>query len=754
MVEILGTDERREIGRLERALELGNGSEFHLVVGDTRRVVDAALAEVLPAVEVPHESVEPGETPKAFAVRWMMWLEAATHAGGAQPVVLDAWDVDPEHIEHWGWIFARLNERRNELMRGLGRPLLLLVSPDNERLLGHMAPDLWSIRGVGMRLRDRGKIAVDRSARGVALTPSTRPPAPEEIERQQQRVDRARSGAAPIGRAIESLRLARMLHASGPQRGEEALALAEEAIARYEVLVDDEGNKRIDLARALRLHAEIAAGIGRRQQAIDDLRRSIAILDEVAAEEPDRAEYQRDLTIGYAELADLHRALGEVEVASSWDERAAAIRVRLAELEPEREGLRRSMNAPSAFISYSHDSGEHADRVLALADRLRADGIDTRLDQYIIHPPEGWPAWTQRQIAQADFVLLVCSPTYRRRFEHDLLPGTGRGATWEATIADQLLYELGARKRGLVPILFDGSTEQDIPRPLRSFTYYRIPESYLDLYRRISFQPVAPPPLDQTHALSPRPHPASITHRSIDDLDSPIGEHAVASNGTLGSRSSPEPDPAESAPASRLPEKPDPSTPATILIFTANFPDQRLRLEEEVQAIENALARAHERHRYNVQIIPEVSFNRFINDLDDHSPTIIHYSGHGSSSGDLAFVSSSAKSPHYIRPMHLRTLFAFLHPPPQIVVFATNSSGNLAEAAAHYARYAIGFDGNLRDDTAQLFSSIFYERLASRIEPDVPRAFGLARLACLAAGHDDAENARLFEHPGREVTGT
>lgn len=34
------------------------------------------------------------------------------------------------------------------------------------------------------------------------------------------------------------------------------------------------------------------------------------------------------------------------------------------------------------FISYSHDSPEHKDRVLALSDRLRADGVDCYIDQY------------------------------------------------------------------------------------------------------------------------------------------------------------------------------------------------------------------------------------------------------------------------------------------------------------------------------------------------------------------------------------
>jgi hypothetical protein len=43
------------------------------------------------------------------------------------------------------------------------------------------------------------------------------------------------------------------------------------------------------------------------------------------------------------------------------------------------------------FISYSHDSPEHSERVLALSNRLRALGIDAELDRYHVRPTQGWP---------------------------------------------------------------------------------------------------------------------------------------------------------------------------------------------------------------------------------------------------------------------------------------------------------------------------------------------------------------------------
>ena len=42
---------------------------------------------------------------------------------------------------------------------------------------------------------------------------------------------------------------------------------------------------------------------------------------------------------------------------------------------------------PKVLISYSHDSPEHAQHVLELANRLREDGIDCIIDQYVVVPP-------------------------------------------------------------------------------------------------------------------------------------------------------------------------------------------------------------------------------------------------------------------------------------------------------------------------------------------------------------------------------
>jgi hypothetical protein len=85
---------------------------------------------------------------------------------------------------------------------------------------------------------------------------------------------------------------------------------------------------------------------------------------------------------------------------------------------------------PKVFISYSHDSREHEDRVLGIANRLRTDGIDASIDQYEPVPPNGFRSWSSSEIARADFVLMVCTEIYRRRAERGEEPGKGRGVLW------------------------------------------------------------------------------------------------------------------------------------------------------------------------------------------------------------------------------------------------------------------------------------------------------------------------------------
>jgi tetratricopeptide (TPR) repeat protein len=166
----------------------------------------------------------------------------------------------------------------------------------------------------------------------------------------------------------------------------------------------------------------------------------------------------------------------------------------------------------NVFISYSHDSPQHAERVLALADRLRTDGLNCIIDQYDDETPaDGWPLWMDRQIRKADFVLMVCTETYYRRVMGEEQPGKGLGARWEGNLILQHLYNRGVFNTKFIPIVFAETDTQYIPTPAQGATFYRIAteEGYEALYRRLTNQPLTPKTdIGTIRKLPPRPRPS------------------------------------------------------------------------------------------------------------------------------------------------------------------------------------------------------------------------------------------------------
>ena len=148
------------------------------------------------------------------------------------------------------------------------------------------------------------------------------------------------------------------------------------------------------------------------------------------------------------------------------------------------------------FTSYSHDSAEHERRVLTLSDRLRNDGANANLDQYESAPADGWPFWMEGQIRDSRFVLVVCSATYLRRVERREEPDKGRGVVWEANIIYIYLYAQKVSSEKFIPVLLEGASPEDVPLPLRGFTYFRADTEpgYEALYRRLTNQPLVSKP--------------------------------------------------------------------------------------------------------------------------------------------------------------------------------------------------------------------------------------------------------------------
>jgi hypothetical protein len=147
--------------------------------------------------------------------------------------------------------------------------------------------------------------------------------------------------------------------------------------------------------------------------------------------------------------------------------------------------------SPRVFISYSYDSEDHMERTLRLSDRLITEGgLDCWIDQYEQSPEEGWATWCEKQILDAIYVLVVCTPEYRRRFDRVEPAGSDHGVKWEGAIITQVIYNDG-RNRKFIPVVFADSDAKSIPLVMQGYTFYNVSteKGYTDLYRRLTNQP-------------------------------------------------------------------------------------------------------------------------------------------------------------------------------------------------------------------------------------------------------------------------
>ncbi len=156
------------------------------------------------------------------------------------------------------------------------------------------------------------------------------------------------------------------------------------------------------------------------------------------------------------------------------------------------------------FISYSHEpeNEHHKQRVLDLSNRLRTDGIDCDIDQYNPAPEQGWPRWMMQGIQQADYVLLVCTETYRKRLELEEEQGKGLGVKWEGSLIFNILYRNETFNRKFIPLVFDTENKAYIPDILFGYDYHDLsqPRGYDNLYRHIRGELGAEkPPLGKPH---------------------------------------------------------------------------------------------------------------------------------------------------------------------------------------------------------------------------------------------------------------
>lgn len=151
----------------------------------------------------------------------------------------------------------------------------------------------------------------------------------------------------------------------------------------------------------------------------------------------------------------------------------------------------------------------------------------------------------------------------------------------------------------------------------------------------------------------------------------------------------------------------------TILVLAANPLDtDRLRLDEEIREITIGLRRASNRDDYILQPVLAARPDDVRRAVLDHKPNIVHFCGHGSDNGGIAFEDKSGNSA-LVTPEAISGFFKLFADEVHCVLLNACYSESQADAIAKHIDYVVGMEGSVDDAKAIQFAVAFYDALGS-----------------------------------------
>jgi hypothetical protein len=160
------------------------------------------------------------------------------------------------------------------------------------------------------------------------------------------------------------------------------------------------------------------------------------------------------------------------------------------------------------------------------------------------------------------------------------------------------------------------------------------------------------------------------------------------------------------------PAKPEQLVTKQKILFLAADPqnETRLRLTKEFREIEHNLSMSIS--RAFTLCVPEFSVRKqdLSRRLLQEKPRIVHFSGHGKSSGSLCFERDDGNS-HEIEPQYLDSLFELHSTYVKCVILNSCYSHKQAKSISKHIDFVVGMNAAISDQAAIDFSIGFYQAI-------------------------------------------
>jgi CHAT domain len=163
------------------------------------------------------------------------------------------------------------------------------------------------------------------------------------------------------------------------------------------------------------------------------------------------------------------------------------------------------------------------------------------------------------------------------------------------------------------------------------------------------------------------------------------------------------------------------------VLFLASSPvtESRLRLDKEYRDVREGLQRSSGRNLFELISYPAAQVADIRRGLLDHSPQIVHFSGHGDKDGIL--VESENGRAMKVDAIALAELFKLCSDHVECVLLNACYSHEQATAIAKSISYVIGMNTSVVDSIAINFAVAFYDALGAG--KSIESAFGFAKNA-------------------------
>ncbi|CEJ69284.1 CHAT domain protein [Chryseobacterium oranimense G311] len=190
----------------------------------------------------------------------------------------------------------------------------------------------------------------------------------------------------------------------------------------------------------------------------------------------------------------------------------------------------------------------------------------------------------------------------------------------------------------------------------------------------------------------------------------------------------------------KIPEK------ITVLFLASNPIDQvQLRLDEEARSITEMIRKT--KHRDSVKFESRWALQTLdlLQALNEHDPTIVHFSGHGSDNDEIVFQTQEGIAKLVSKEAIVQTMMASADN-IRLVFFNTCYSRNQAEAVSEFVEATIGMNTTIGDKAARVFSSQFYSAIGFGLS--VGKAFQQAKALLMMEDIPEESTPELFIKPG------